>query len=304
MRFSILITTFNRRHLLNECIQTCLSQTFPPSEYEVILCNDFPNELIGNLDKRIEVINHTINVGELPSLNEMLILAKGEFVIVLADDDIMHPRCLEYLDQVINSSPSAEGYFPRYRIGDTPSAWPIFSLEFKRFSHVEFFRWYIKNGLREIIGFYGAIRRDSLVSIGGIPILSKGFSPYSDTILPLLLAEMGEVVLLDESLFFFRTHSTSVSFSSGRVMPYLVSQNNFVDRIKYMIPHDELHLIEDLCRVFANDIYAVCSRQNRKVLRASFYFFSIIYHVLLINRMFKLPVARMLFARLASRKNL
>lgn len=259
---------------------------------------------IGNLHERIEVINHTINIGEMPSINEMLNRAKGEFIIALADDDIMHPRCLEYLDQVINSSPFAEGYFSRYRMGEFPSVWPIFSLDFKRFRPAEFLRWYIKNGMREILGFYGAIRRASLVSIGGIPILSKGFSPYSDTILPLLLTEIGEVVLLDESLFFFRTHSTSVSFRSGRVIPYLVSQKSFASRMKHMIPSGEIHLIEDLSRVFANDIYAVCSRQNRKVLRALLYFFSTIYHVLLINNMFKLPVARMLLARLISKEHL
>jgi glycosyltransferase involved in cell wall biosynthesis len=304
VRFSILITTFKRRNFLGECIQNCLNQTFPPSEFEIILCNDFPNDFIGNLNERIKIINHKINIGEMPSINEMLNYAKGEYIIILADDDIMHPRCLEYLNEVINLSPSAQGYFPRYRMGETASAWPIFSLGFRRFEPFEFFRWYIKNGMREIIGFYGAIRRDSLVSIGGIPILSKGFSPYSDTILPLLLTEIGEVVLLDESLFFFRTHSSSVSFRSGRVMPYLVSQKSFVSRIRNIIPRDDVYLIEDLCRVFANDLYSVCSRQNRKVLRVSFYLFSIIYHVFFMKGLFKLPVARMLFARIASKTNL
>nr|WP_320161285.1 glycosyltransferase family 2 protein [uncultured Methanoregula sp.] len=102
--FSIIITTFNRAHLLPRAIQSALDQTY--MKFEVIIIND------GSMDNTSEVISlfnekkiryfvEPVNKGVLSAKNKGFDLALGEYVFFLDDDDEMVPDALEIFAQTV-----------------------------------------------------------------------------------------------------------------------------------------------------------------------------------------------------------
>lgn len=296
MLFSILITTYDRRDLLEECVKSCLNQTFPLDSVEIIVCNDSPNQEINDLHTKIRIINHKTNVGEMSSIDEMLKESSGEYVVILADDDLMHPNCLASLHNAIESSPGALGYFPHYSHGRHTLNWQLSKPQHKRLQTVEFIDWYLSNGMREIIGVYGAINRKALLLNGGITSFRKGFSPYSDTLLPLELASKGDIVILEEKLFFLRTHDSSQSFNSSRIRAFLHCQKSFSSVIYGLEIRYNLQLQHFISLTFAEDIFTVCSRKSNRFLRYFSFFSAILYCLFLMKPRIGMPIIKQLIS--------
>ena len=61
------ITTYNRKQMLLDCINSILSQSF--SDFEVLIGNDYVQEPLslrelGVVDPRVRLVNHSANLGE------------------------------------------------------------------------------------------------------------------------------------------------------------------------------------------------------------------------------------------------
>ena len=58
MKFTILITSYNKGQYLEECIQSCLSQSY--KDYEIILCDNFSddgtNKILSKFKNHIKII--------------------------------------------------------------------------------------------------------------------------------------------------------------------------------------------------------------------------------------------------------
>lgn len=97
-KVTVIIPAYNRALLLPRTIKSILTQTF--KNFELIIVNDASpdntEEVIkGFLDKRIVYIKHQKNRGLLGALNSGLDRAKGEYLIVISDDDEFLPDALE-----------------------------------------------------------------------------------------------------------------------------------------------------------------------------------------------------------------
>jgi GT2 family glycosyltransferase len=98
MKLSVVIPTFNRRELLLQTLPTVLDQTFPASEYEVIVVVDGSTDGTAsalrhiNSPVRIVVIEQD-NRGQAAANNTGLRVATGELVLLL-DDDLFCERSL------------------------------------------------------------------------------------------------------------------------------------------------------------------------------------------------------------------
>lgn len=262
--FSILVTTFDREVLLAQCLASCTSQSFASNEFEIIVCNDNPSRTLSGSQFGASLINHSRTIGEINSINEMITLARGQFVIVLADDDLIHPQCLEILSKVVKRFPNSVAYYPKYLNGSSIKAWPgISSVEVER-NPQEFIEAYLNHEMNNIIGIYGAIRTEAIRKLGGLRELCLDFSPYSDTLLPIELTRFGSIVELESSLFFHRTHPKSLSSKSTNIGKYLQAQRKFLSVASPILQFNSRNLSSSLYQRFIGDLFAVASRGHNR----------------------------------------
>ena len=94
MKFSIIITCYNREKLISRCIRSALHQkNINRYEYEIIVVDDFSAdrslEKIDEFDSLIRIIKNKKNYGLAFSRNVGLKKAKGKYVVMLDSDDFL-----------------------------------------------------------------------------------------------------------------------------------------------------------------------------------------------------------------------
>lgn len=121
MRYSIGIPAFKGRYL-NECINSILSQTF--TDFELIVVNDCSPDKIFDIvhdfkDPRIRYYENEVNIGAenvIDNWNKCLNFAKGDFFILMGDDDKLAPDYLSEFDKLITKYPNLDVYHCRIRV--------------------------------------------------------------------------------------------------------------------------------------------------------------------------------------------
>ena len=106
--FSVIITTFNRRKLLEKAIESVLSQTY--KNFELIIVNDCSTDdtlsYLNSLDNdRISIFTNEKNMHVSYSRNRAIEQANGEWIVFVDDDDIMLENKLQVLADTIHASP-------------------------------------------------------------------------------------------------------------------------------------------------------------------------------------------------------
>ena len=121
MRYSIGIPAFKGRYF-EECLSSILSQTF--TDFELIIVNDCsPDKILDVVkkfdDPRIRYYENEINTGAenvIDNWNKCLNLAKGDFFILMGDDDKMAPDYLKEFDKLIHKYSDLDVFHCRIRI--------------------------------------------------------------------------------------------------------------------------------------------------------------------------------------------
>lgn len=116
MKFSIVITTYNRLTLLRRAINSALAQTIP---CEVIVVDDGSSdgtdmyvqgrrkELLDMGDTRLIYHRNSTNLGHSGTVNQGVALATGDWVKLVDDDDYLAPNCIEEMVKAIAGRPDA-----------------------------------------------------------------------------------------------------------------------------------------------------------------------------------------------------
>ena len=106
-RFSILIPTRNRPEFLRTTLQSCLSQSF--SDFEIIVSDNSVShparELIEQFsDPRIRYFHQESELEMFGNWEFTYSQARGDFQILIGDDDAIVPNCLEVIQGIIAES--------------------------------------------------------------------------------------------------------------------------------------------------------------------------------------------------------
>jgi glycosyltransferase involved in cell wall biosynthesis len=105
-KVTIAIVTYNRAHFLKHTINSCLRQSF--ADYELLILNNASTDNTADVintfkDKRIKHILNKKNIGSINNINKAFGLAKGDYLLIVHDDDMMKPdmvrRQVEILDR-------------------------------------------------------------------------------------------------------------------------------------------------------------------------------------------------------------
>lgn len=103
MQLSIVIPVYNVEAYLEECLNSCLEQNIPHSDYEIIAIND------GSRDGSLDILNRyaakypniTVltqeNKGQSVARNRGVEIAKGEYIWFIDSDDWIEKNCLSSL---------------------------------------------------------------------------------------------------------------------------------------------------------------------------------------------------------------
>src|SRR5687768_8915486 len=105
---SFCFTTYRRQDYLKKTLESIRQQTV--GDYEVIVSDNDPEASGKNVvesfnDSRFRYYTNEKNLGMKKSFNRSLEKSKGEFIVMIADDDPVYPDMLETLIQLKNNHP-------------------------------------------------------------------------------------------------------------------------------------------------------------------------------------------------------
>ncbi len=110
-KISVVMSTYNRAHMVPKAIDSILKQTF--QDFEFIIIDDGSSDATADIlkkyadqDHRIRVLTNTENKGLIYSLNRGLDAARGEFIARMDDDDISLPLRFEKQYNFMRSNPT------------------------------------------------------------------------------------------------------------------------------------------------------------------------------------------------------
>lgn len=270
--FSIGLTTYDRREMLIESINSILGQSF--QDFEIFVGNDYTLENISSeslniSDKRITFINNPQNIGELRNMNSLLEKSHGRYFTWLADDDIYFPDFLESAYEALKKHDFPSVVFTSYMTGKSFETRKTNNgpRDVRILSGKEFLNKYLSRTLK-IIGCYGLFDAGYLRGIGGMEKLGTGFSPYSDNLLAIRSGLLDRVAVMNAPLLFFRTHPDSISYASPDLSAYQSAQHALIGKSLDVFRaselrddfHDNLLLLLTWC---LKDYYSVILRSGR-----------------------------------------
>jgi glycosyltransferase involved in cell wall biosynthesis len=103
--FTIAIPTFNRAKWLARCVPSALAQEH--DSFEVLVSDNASDDatshvLDGFSDPRLITIRQPRNIGPIANWNACVEQARGEFIVMLSDDDYLAPHFLGRCDDVVH----------------------------------------------------------------------------------------------------------------------------------------------------------------------------------------------------------
>jgi len=108
MKFSVVITTYNRVALLKRAIASALDQTLP---CEVVVADDASTDgteaYVLSLGDRVVYHRNAENLNHAATVNHGVTAASGDWIKFLDDDDYLAPDCIEKMTAAIAQHPQA-----------------------------------------------------------------------------------------------------------------------------------------------------------------------------------------------------
>lgn len=261
--------------MLVECVKSILDQSLP--NFEVLIGNDCATEKLslqdlGIDDRRVKIINHTVNLGEINNMNYLMEHSRGKCFTWLADDDAYHPNFLRVVHEVFQQDPMLDGVFTSYWSADAKTEIPRIDLDkviATELSIDQFLERYLARQIA-VIGCYGVFRSDFIRELGGMRKVGTGIGPYSDNLLGIRAAALGRVAHVDQPLIFYRIHGGSLSCSSGSIEAYTSAQTEVVQEFDRLVkdrlrPENYVRLRFYLFQWFVGDLAAVWGRSCRNL---------------------------------------
>lgn len=269
MKFTIAIPAY-KRTFLKECIDSILAQTY--RDFELVIVNDASPEDLGSVvecykDSRIRYYVNETNCGALnvvDNWNICLGYAKGEYLILMGDDDKLLPCCLEEYVKLIEKYPGLGLYHGWTEIIDEESRFHFIQASWPEYESVYSLLWNRWSSNRaQFIGDF-LFEVSTLKRNGGFYKLPLAWC--SDEISAVIAARKNGVANTQKIVFQYRNSSRTISSTGNaeKKMEALRGEEHWCTKFLEETPDDELdrkyHL---LCRrnmrnhFFKNYIYTI-----------------------------------------------
>ena len=237
LRFSVVVTTFNREALLERCLASLLVQDFPQDEYEIIVVDDGSKDTTPGLltslarEGRIRYL-HQENCGWAVARNTGVARSRGEIVIFTDDDCRMPIDWLAKYDAIYREYPVYDGVAG----GIEPEDGANLAGKIRHQVHLEMFD-LMNAALRitheqagEVIFCYGANRSFRRAALDGT-YFDADLLYFDDYDMNLQLRDEGIRIYYDPSIKVF--HNYLLSAKDRIVADYRFGRSAVVFRRKY-----------------------------------------------------------------------
>lgn len=205
-KVSIVMTSFNRAHMLQEAIGSVLQQEY--SNWELIVFDDGSKdetaEVLGKLSERDSRIRYieSPHVGRGQAIHQACQLAGGDFIGILDSDDRLVPSTLSRTVDTLNSMPEVGMLYSDHcvmnKVGAVSGVGRRCLIPY--------------SPDRLLIDFmtfhFRLMRRGAYERVGGF---DPSFKTAQDYDLCLRLSEMTKIFHLREALYLYRKHDESIS---------------------------------------------------------------------------------------------
>lgn len=275
---SVLIPAYNHENYIQETIESIITQTYP--NIELIILDDGSKdktwekitELKPKCENRFVKIHFETkqNEGTCITLNKLLKLSSGEFVYIIASDDLAKPQAIEKEVKFLQDNPDYA-----LAVGDneyvdsmgkqifrTPKAFTSNIKNAKYKTVKEFLSSKLKiDFLSDDFGSYKTLYKENYIPNGylirknifeTIGNFTKN-APLEDFWLMLQISKYKKMKYIDEILFSYRIHDTNTIGNSTRMRELTTQTRNYEQKLleKYLTNHknDELLKIynEGIC---------------------------------------------------------
>lgn len=196
-RITIAIPTYKRPHLLKEALDSVFSQN-DMFGFDVIVVDNNPErgceteKLMKSYDKgKLSYYKNGENLGLTGNWNRLFTLAKGEFVVMLHDDDMLEEDYINLLKPIMNKIDNFDCIlFEHTKVGADPvetNRKSVRNLTALNLTSADF----LFGNTAPVIG--ACFRKDTVLSLGGF---SEKFYPSLDYEFMVRLNKEGKTVLL------------------------------------------------------------------------------------------------------------
>jgi len=118
MKISICIPTYNRAESLLNCLESiALNQNTSLIDYEVCISDNFSNdnteEIVQSFQKKIPInyYRNTSNIGRVKNYLNVVNIAKGDFIWLIGDDDLLLSNAIYEIDRLIFSNNDVQFFY-------------------------------------------------------------------------------------------------------------------------------------------------------------------------------------------------
>lgn len=198
---SILMTAYNRQKYIGDAIESVLASTY--KNFELIIVDDGSKDTTVEIaksyaikDTRVKVYINEQNLGDYPNRNKAASYATGKYLKYVDADDMIYPRGLEILVEMMEQFPEA-GWGLCSLLQDISKPFP-FMLDPQGAYHYNF----KGPGLFHKAPLSSIIKRKTFEAVGGF----KNIRMAGDFEMWHRLAQTFKVVLMPDGIVWYREH--------------------------------------------------------------------------------------------------
>jgi len=245
-RVTITLLTYNRSKLLEHAIKGCLAQSFQDFELLIIdnASSDNTAQVVGKFDdSRIRYIRNSSNLGSIKSSYVAYAQAKGYYLLIVHDDDIMKPDMVRRQVEILDAHPDVVMVSVNMDIIDENN-----TIVQKNFYELDTDIVYKKHGfVKDYCSGVNIIAAPTVMFRRSFMIENKlaaieGVGPASDTYLWFQVNAYEKIIyIIHDSLYLYRIHD--MQDSSVNIVPMHLQ----------LYPHLKKYLMENnLCNYLPN----------------------------------------------------
>lgn len=252
---------------LKEAICSSLNQTY--SNIEVIVVDDVSPEDVGSVvnsfyDTRLKYYRNETNLGSADpagNWNKCLSYARGDFFVLLCDDDILHEDFVRLMLSLVQDFPDCNVYRARANIIDKNGIVKSLYPSSPRWESSGDYMWHVFNGYRIQTITEFMYRTEFLKEKGGYLCFPQAWG--ADYALIFKLAQYGGIASTNEVLVSFRLSGDNISSQLDRkIIGKLEANKQVYDYTKLLLQCTTSSMVE----LLLEDIEIWKKRMDRNTL--------------------------------------
>ena len=261
-RVSFVIPCYKLAHLLPECVNSILSQTY--GDFEVIIMDDCspdrtPEVALSFHDPRVKHVRNEPNLGHLRNYNKGIELARGKYVwLISADDYLRRPYILDRYVQLMEKHPEVGYVFcPAMKVQDSQEtdlvSWGFHGTQDTVFKDRDFLRKLLFGNC--VVAPTGMVRKECYDKVSLFPL---DMPNAGDWYLWCIFALHHDVAYLAEPMVNYRLHESNMSVSLTKHDPVVIIADNIAVRWRIKEKAEEIgsDSIVSLCKDAIATYYA------------------------------------------------